>query len=105
MAGRAFRELPAALIRAGREADLPIIAVAREFPFEAVTAELHRRIVNERVDLLEAVERISRRFGELVANGGDYAAIVAMLAVLAGAPVVLENSAPGTHVRWRRRRV
>jgi PucR family transcriptional regulator, purine catabolism regulatory protein len=93
VAGRAFRELPAALIRAGREADLPIIAVAREFPFEAVTAELHRRIVNERVDLLEAVERISRRFGELVANGGDYAAIVAVLAELAGAPVVLENSA------------
>lgn len=67
--------------------------MTREFPFEAVTAELHRRIVNERVDLLEAVERISHRFGELVANGGDYAAIVAMLAELAAAPVVLENSA------------
>ena len=93
VAGRAFSELPTALIRAGREADLPIIAVAREFPFEAVTAELHRRIVNERVDLLEAVEGISHRFEELVANDGDYAAVVALLSELVGAPVVLENSA------------
>ncbi len=93
VAGRAFRELPAALIRAAREAGLPLIAVAREFPFEAVTAELHKRIVNERVDLLEAVEAISHQFEDLVANDGDYAAIVGMLAELVGAPVVLENAA------------
>ncbi len=93
LAGRAFRELPAPLIRAAQQADLPVIATAREFSFEAVTAELHRRIVNERVDLLEAVENISHRFEELVANDGDYTAIVALLAELAGAPVVLENAA------------
>lgn len=93
VAGRAFRELPAPLIRAAQAADLPVIATAREFSFEAVTAELHRRIVNERVDLLEAVEGISHRFEDLVANDGDYTAIVTLLAELAGAPVVLENAA------------
>ncbi len=93
VAGRAFRKLPPVLIRAGREADLPIIAVAKEFPFQAVTSELHKRIVNERVDLLEAVEGISQRFEEVVANDGDYSAIVAALAQLVGVPVVLENGA------------
>jgi PucR family transcriptional regulator, purine catabolism regulatory protein len=93
VAGRAFHKLPPALVRAGRAEGLPIIAVAREFSFEAVTAELHKRIVNERVGLLEAAEGVSHRFAELIASDGDYLAIVAVLAELAGAPVVLENAA------------
>lgn len=91
--GRVFDAVPAAALEEAASGDLPIIAVAAEFPFAAVTAHAHRRIINSRFDVLETVERIGRRFGELLALDADPPGLVDYLSEVAYCPVLLETAA------------
>lgn len=91
LAGRTFGRLPEAVRDEAAKVDLPIICAATEFPFAAVTSQVHRRIVSSQIASLEAVERASREFGELLASDADPLHIVQHLAQIGRCPVVLET--------------
>jgi PucR family transcriptional regulator, purine catabolism regulatory protein len=98
--------LPAALVRAAEGRGLPLIALARETRFVAITEAVHARVVDAQLDELRASEVVHETFTELSVEGAEPAEIVRQAARMSGRPVVLENlthqvlayEAPGTDV-------
>ncbi|MFL6071787.1 MAG: PucR family transcriptional regulator [Actinomycetes bacterium] len=83
--------LPAALLSAADETDLPVIELRKEIPFVQVTEAVHALVVGAQLIELRASEEVHRTYTELSIEGADAAAIVRHTARMAGAPVVLEN--------------
>ncbi|WP_432987647.1 PucR family transcriptional regulator [Dactylosporangium sp. CA-233914] len=90
--GRRYaRRLPAAMVRAADELGLPLVELHRGTPFVAITEAVHSMIIDTQLAELRATEEIHQRFTDLSVEGAGPAEVVAQAAVLAGAPVVLEN--------------
>jgi PucR family transcriptional regulator, purine catabolism regulatory protein len=93
LAGRAFIELPWAVIDEADRKGLPIVGLSNEIPFVEASAQVHGSIVDLRVKELTDDEAINEAFTQLLLNGDDYVSITAELARRVGSPVILEDSA------------
>ena len=90
--GRRYTDrLPAALVAAAAERDLPLIAFEREIPFVEITEAVHARIIDAQLDELRAAERLHQVFTELSVAGAGPDEIVRQAAALAGRPVILAD--------------
>jgi len=89
--GRAFDELPAALVEAAEEAGLPLISLKRVVRFVAITEEVHGQILSEQFEALRASEQAHQVFTSLCVQGASAADIVHEASRMTGVPVVFEN--------------
>src|SRR6266496_2905936 len=83
--------LPAALVAAAAEHDLPLIAFTREVLFVEVTEAVHARIIDSQSEELRAAARLHEVFTGLSVAGASPAEIVREAARLAGRPIILED--------------
>jgi PucR family transcriptional regulator, purine catabolism regulatory protein len=93
LGSRYSRNLPAALVSAAREHQLPLIAFERETQFIAITEAVHARIIDAQLAELRSAERLHQVFTELAVSGAAAEEVVTQTATLAGCPVILENLA------------
>lgn len=84
-------ELPPALIAAAERRSLPLITLARETRFVAITEAVGALILDAQVEELRAAEAIHERFTTLTVSGAEPAEILREVARSAGLPVVLET--------------
>jgi PucR family transcriptional regulator, purine catabolism regulatory protein len=84
-------ELPAALIAAAERRALPLITLARETRFVAITEAVGALILDAQVEELRAAEAIHERFTALTVSGAEPAEILREVARSSGLPVVLET--------------
>lgn len=89
--GRAFDELPVALIDAAERAGLPLISLKRVVRFVAITEEVHGQILSEQFEALRASEQAHQVFTTLCVQGASAADIVHEASRMTGVPVVFEN--------------
>jgi PucR family transcriptional regulator, purine catabolism regulatory protein len=83
--------LPPALVRAAEGRGLPLVALASQTRFVAITEAVHERVVDAQLDELRASEEVHETFTELSVEGAEPAEIVRQAARMSGRPVVLEN--------------
>jgi PucR family transcriptional regulator, purine catabolism regulatory protein len=93
LGSRYSRSLPAALISAASDYELPLIVLERETQFIAITEAVHARIIDAQMAELRSAERLHQVFTELAVSGAAADEVVAQTATLAGCPVILENLA------------
>jgi purine catabolism regulator len=91
--GRAFGEIPAAMVHAAAQRGFPLIALERETRYIEVTEAVHRAIISDQYELLRQAEAISRDFTDLILSGADIRQIIEHLAEILGNPVVLADAA------------
>ena len=84
-------ELPAALIAAAERRALPLITLARETRFVAITESVGALILDAQVEELRAAEAIHERFTALTVSGAEPEEILREVARSATLPVVLET--------------
>ena len=100
--------LPAALVSAAAEHDLPLIAFATEVMFVEVTEAVHARIIDSQSAELRAAARLHEVFTDLSVAGATPADIIRQAALLAGRPMILEDLSHAVLVRelacWMPRR-
>src|SRR5215469_3677235 len=104
LGSRYTRSLPAALVSAAADHELPLIMLERETQFIEITEAVHARIIDAQLTELRSAERLHQVFTELAVSGARSDEVVAQTASLAGCPVILENlahqvlaCAPSTH--------
>ena len=85
--------LPAALVSAAEQHDLPLIAFAREILFVEVTEAVHARIIDSQNEELRAAARLHEVFTDLSVAGASPEEIIRQAALLAGQPMILEDLA------------
>ena len=83
--------LPAALVSAAAEHDLPLIVFATEVLFVEVTEAVHARIIDSQSEELRAAARLHEVFTDLSVAGATPADIIRQAATLAGRPMILED--------------
>lgn len=89
--GRRWTAVPRALVSACDARGLPLIALARETSFAAVTQSVGERIVEQQLEELREAQRVHDTFTELgIAEAGP-AQILDAVQQLSGAAVVLED--------------
>jgi len=93
LGSRYARSLPAALITAAAEHQLPLIVLERETQFIEITEAVHARIIDAQLAELRSAERLHQVFTELAVSGAPADEVVRQTATLAGCPVILENLA------------
>jgi PucR family transcriptional regulator, purine catabolism regulatory protein len=93
LGSRYSRSLPAALIAAAADHQLPLIVFERETQFIEITEAVHARIIDAQLAELRSAERLHRVFTELAVSGAPADEVVAQAATLAGCPVILEDLA------------
>jgi len=91
--GRAFGEIPPAMVHAAAQRGFPLIALERETRYIEVTEAVHRAIISDQYELLRQAEAISRDFTDLILSGADIRQIIERLAQILGNPVVLADAA------------
>jgi len=91
--GRAFGEIPPAMVHAAAQRGFPLIALERETRYIEVTEAVHRAIISDQYELLRQAEAISRDFTDLILSGADIRQIIERLAEIPGNPVVLADAA------------
>ena len=91
--GRAFGEIPPAMVQAAAQRGFPLIALERETRYIEVTEAVHRAIISDQYELLRQAEAISRDFTDLILSGADIRQIIERLAEILGNPVVLADAA------------
>jgi PucR family transcriptional regulator, purine catabolism regulatory protein len=84
-------ELPPALVAAAERRSLPLITLARETRFVAITEAVGALILDAQVEELRAAEAIHERFTALTVSGAERAEILREVVRLSGLPVVLET--------------
>ncbi len=89
--GRRWTEVPAALVGACERLCLPLVALAREVRFAAVTQAVGERIVDVQLAALREAQRVHEVFTELSIAEAGPAEILESVQRLAGAAVVLED--------------
>jgi PucR family transcriptional regulator, purine catabolism regulatory protein len=90
--GRAFGEIPPAMVQAAAQRGFPLIALEREARYIEVTEAVHRAIISDQYELLRQAEAISRDFTDLILSGADIRQIIERLAEILGNPVVLADA-------------
>jgi PucR family transcriptional regulator, purine catabolism regulatory protein len=103
LGSRYARSLPAALVSAATDHQLPLVVLERETQFIEITEAVHARIIDAQLAELRSAERLHQVFTELAVSGAAADEVVAQTASLGGCPVILENlahhvlaCAPGT---------
>ncbi|WP_433217491.1 PucR family transcriptional regulator [Dactylosporangium sp. CS-047395] len=91
MGRRYAQRLPTVMVRTADSLGLPLVELHRGTPFVAITEAVHSMIIDAQLAELRAAEEIHQRFTDLSVEGAGPAEVVAQAALLAGAPVVLEN--------------
>ncbi|WP_053351537.1 PucR family transcriptional regulator [Leucobacter musarum] len=91
--GRMFSRVPAAVVQAGGDNGLPVIALEHEVPFAGVSSAVHSILSDQRVQTLTREREIETTFSDLLLMGADSVAIAQALADIAECDVVLENVA------------
>jgi purine catabolism regulator len=89
--GRRWSELPAPLVASAEANGLPLVTLAAQVPFVAVTEEVHARIINAQYELLQRSEEAHRAFTGLSVEGSSVVDIVARAAQMSGHDLVLED--------------
>lgn len=89
--GRRWHEVPQALVEACDRVGLPLVSLAREVPFAAVTQSIGERIVAEQVEELREAQRIHETFTALSIAEAGPDKILEAVQRLSGATVVLES--------------
>lgn len=84
-------ELPPALVAAAERRALPLVTLARETRFVAVTEAVGALILDAQVEELRAAEAVHERFTALTVSGAEPTEILREVARSAGLPVVLET--------------
>jgi purine catabolism regulator len=92
LSGRAFEEMPPALVEAARERGFPLVSLDRELPFVEVSAQVHESITDQRVLDLSAYERVNATMMQLLLSGRDHVMFTDALATEVNCPVVLEDA-------------
>jgi PucR family transcriptional regulator, purine catabolism regulatory protein len=91
--GRAFGEIPAAMVQTAAQRGFPLIALEREARYVEVTEAVHRAIISDQYEMLRQAEAISRDFTDLILSGAGIRQIIERLAEILGNPVVLADAA------------
>lgn len=91
--GRRFHQVPEAVVDEAARCGLPVVALGREIPFAAVSAQVHEVLTKVRTRSLVEERNIDSAFTSLLLAGGDHLSILRELAQLTSAFVVLENLA------------
>jgi purine catabolism regulator len=93
LGSRYSRSLPAALVAAAGDHQLPLVVLERETQFIEITEAVHARIIDAQLAELRSAERLHQVFTELAVSGAPAEQVVRQTATLAGCPVILENLA------------
>ncbi len=93
LGSRYSRSLPAALVAAAVDHELPLIVLERETQFIEITEAVHARIIDAQLAELRSAERLHQVFTELAVSGASADEVVTQTATLAGCPVILANLA------------
>lgn len=91
--GRTFDDVPRALLRACRAADLPLIVMWRPVAFVTITEEVQTTILARATSRSTVSENVRDALHRLTIQRAPMQALVDELAGLAGCPVVVENTA------------
>ena len=83
--------LPPAMVAAAERRALPLITLARETRYVAVTEAIGSLIVDAQVTELRAAEQVHRTFTALTVSGAEPAEILREVARASGQPVVFET--------------
>lgn len=90
--GRRWKEtVPAALVESCDEFGLPLVTVAREVRFAAITQAVGEQVVAAHLAELQAAELVHNSFTELSLSGAEPAEIIAEAGRISGHAVVLES--------------
>jgi purine catabolism regulator len=92
LSGRAYGQMPRALVEEADRLDFPLIGLHGELPFVEVSAQVHARLVDDRVRELTAYDQLNKRLMELLLAGRDHVSFTGALAAEVTHPVVLEDS-------------
>ncbi|MFJ2020780.1 PucR family transcriptional regulator [Streptomyces nodosus] len=83
--------LPEEMRAAAERRGLPLVVLLRTTRFVEITEDVHRRILENRIEELQASERIHQTFNELAVEGAGPGDVLRQVARMSGRPVVLEN--------------
>lgn len=89
--GRRWQVLPAALVDACEARGLPLVALAREVRFAAVSQAVGERIVDRQVEELREAQRVHETFTELSLGEAGPSEVLEAVQRLAGSAVLLES--------------
>src|SRR4051812_1584371 len=83
--------LPPALLAAAERRSLPVITLAQEVRFVAITEAVVALIVDAQLAELRAAEQVHETFTALTVSGAEPSEVLREVARMTGAPVVLET--------------
>ncbi|MHB8689190.1 MAG: PucR family transcriptional regulator [Candidatus Dormibacteraceae bacterium] len=90
--GRAFKEVPDAMVREAQRQRLPLI-VLNQILFVTVTEQVHAAILNHRYAALQQADEIGQQLMQLAALGIGIKRLLQRIAMILENPVVLEDAA------------
>lgn len=90
--GKRFTEIPNDLIELCRQRRVPVIELNRETSFVRVTEQVHRAILQEQAEAIEARDEVQAMLTRLGLNRAPIDYVVQQLAATLDATVVLENT-------------
>ncbi|HWC20688.1 MAG TPA: PucR family transcriptional regulator ligand-binding domain-containing protein [Flexivirga sp.] len=91
--GRAFDDVPRAMLKACRSADLPLIVMWRPVAFVTITEQVQTTILARTTSRSTISENVRDTLHQLTIQRAPMQSLVDELAGLAGCPVVVENTA------------
>lgn len=92
--GRRYADtLPKALLAAAERHQLPIITLALDTRFVAITEAVHGLIIDGQLAELRASDEVHQTFTELAVEGASPDEVVQQIGRMSGCPVILENLA------------
>ena len=83
--------LPAALVAAAQDRELPLVVFTREVPFIEITEAVHALIIDDQLEQLRASARLHEVFTDLAVASAGPADILREASLLAGRPLILED--------------
>jgi len=90
--GRAWTDrLPAVMVRTASELRLPLVELRRQVAFVEVTEAVHALVLDAQVAQLRAAQEVHEAFTALTVDGATPERVLRQVALMSGAPVVLEN--------------
>ncbi|PBC36628.1 PucR family transcriptional regulator [Rhodococcus sp. ACS1] len=92
LSGRAYSDMPDALVDEAVSRNFPLVGLRGELPFVEVSAQVHESLVDERVLELTTYERLNDVFMQSLLEGRDHVSFAEKLAAEVDHPVVLEDT-------------
>lgn len=89
--GEVFTSVPTAAVKEAREVGLPMVVLHREVPFAELTEAINQELLHARALDASRVDKLQRRFTELMLEGGGIPEVLGALADGVDNPVVLER--------------